>query len=61
MSKPDWKDAPEWAQWAAMDDTGHWYWYEQKPDWDEEEQQWDAYLGRACRVIDGVNTLERRP
>lgn len=29
--KPDWKDAPEWAQWLAMDKNGDWYWYENKP------------------------------
>lgn len=29
--KPDWKDAPEWAQWLAMDEDGKWYWYRGKP------------------------------
>ena len=29
--KPDWKDAPEWAQWLAMDEDGVWVWYENKP------------------------------
>lgn len=29
--KPDWKDAPEWAQWLAMDEDGSWYWYAGKP------------------------------
>ena len=29
--KPDWKDAPEWAQWLAMDEDGEWYWYENPP------------------------------
>jgi hypothetical protein len=31
MSKPDWKDAPEWANWLAMDRDGMWYWYEVEP------------------------------
>ena len=31
MSKPDWKDAPEWAQWVAMDKDGTWAWYEDEP------------------------------
>jgi hypothetical protein len=30
--KPDWKDAPEWAQYVAMDEDGDWYWYELKPE-----------------------------
>lgn len=31
MNKPDWKDAPEWAQYLAMDADGKWYWYEKQP------------------------------
>jgi len=31
MSKPDWKNAPEWANWLAQDNNGNWYWYEYKP------------------------------
>lgn len=30
--KPDWNDAPEWAEWLAMDDDGAWYWYGEKPE-----------------------------
>jgi hypothetical protein len=26
-----WKDAPEWAMWAAMDANMSWYWFEEKP------------------------------
>ena len=29
--KPDWKDAPEWARYLAMDKDGTWWWYEIKP------------------------------
>jgi hypothetical protein len=29
--KPDWKDAPKWASWLAMDSNGLWYWYESMP------------------------------
>lgn len=32
--KPDWKDAPEWANWLAMDDNGSWNWYEHEPEFD---------------------------
>jgi hypothetical protein len=37
--KPDWKDAPEWANWLAMDADGKWFWHEYEPrlrqrDWD---------------------------
>jgi len=27
----NWTDAPEWAQWAAQDADGDWYWYEEEP------------------------------
>ena len=29
--KPDWKDAPEWANYLAMDEDGYWCWYLRKP------------------------------
>ena len=29
--KPDWEDAPEWANWLAMDRDGDWVWHERKP------------------------------
>lgn len=31
MNKPGWKDAPEWANWLAMDLDGEWGWHELKP------------------------------
>jgi hypothetical protein len=31
VSKPDWKDAPEWANYLAMDSDGLWAWHEKKP------------------------------
>ncbi len=29
--KPSWKDAPDWANWLAMDSVGTWFWYESRP------------------------------
>jgi len=29
--KPDWKDAPEWANWFAVDEDGACYWYGDEP------------------------------
>ena len=31
MCKPDWKDAPNWAQWLAQDESGLWNWYKEAP------------------------------
>jgi hypothetical protein len=30
--KPSWNDAPEWANYLAMDEDGLWCWHEEKPD-----------------------------
>lgn len=38
--KPDWKDAPEWAQWLSMDGDGLWSWWEILPTWDHGENDW---------------------
>jgi hypothetical protein len=38
--KPDWKDAPEWANWLAMDGDGYWYWYQGEPTWSEKDGGW---------------------
>jgi len=29
--KPIWNDAPQWAQWLAMDANGRWWWYAEEP------------------------------
>jgi len=31
--KPNWKDAPAWAEYVAQDGNGIWYWLEVKPQW----------------------------
>jgi hypothetical protein len=28
----DWSKAPRWAQYAAMDSDGIWFWYSRKPE-----------------------------
>jgi len=42
--KIDWNEAPEWANYWAMDENGHSYWYECQPyismTW---EDMWDAH------------------
>jgi len=67
-NKPDWKYAPEWANWLAQDSTGEWRWYQNAPSsglW-----YWTCHTGSSCRsdyVSEGgpnpnwLETLERRP
>ncbi len=38
--KPNWKDAPEWANWLTMDGDGWWFWFEHEPEFDDEEHAW---------------------
>lgn len=36
MSKPEWKDAPEWANYLSQDADGDWTWWEAAPTFSEE-------------------------
>jgi len=36
----DWERAPDWANWAAMDEDGEWYWYDVKPFRDDNLEHW---------------------
>lgn len=66
MNKPDWKDAPEWANWLAQDGVGYWYWYEQEPV-TVDNQLWISPSGWVYFVSEGepnrkwYETLEQRP
>lgn len=63
MSKPDWKDAPEWAQWVARDESGRWYWYQDEPV--KELYFWvegpNGGKVQAIKEDDWTRSLERRP
>jgi hypothetical protein len=67
MSKPDWNDAPEWAQWMAQDKGGEWYWYEHKPKLMHARHEVDYSVRsesrcQLAREIPGWDkTVERRP
>ena len=62
MSKPDWKDAPEWAEYLAMDSDGEWFWYEKYPS--HGDAAWHAGNGK-CQMAgyrqEWTDTLEQRP
>jgi len=58
--KPDWKDAPEWAQYVAMDRDGTWYWYEVYPS--KFHDSWiSSYKNEHCIVRGWEESLEERP
>ncbi len=59
--KPEWKIAPEWANWLAMDSDGEWYWHEEKPlystnYWYSQGKKSEAYVVNMPK-----ETLEKRP
>ncbi len=62
--KPNWDDAPEWANWAAQDENGSWFWYENKPT--KDLTSWfDKSNGNFCSVDFPCNlwgdSLHQRP
>jgi len=73
MVKPDWADAPEWANWLARDLDGQWNWFECEPSsgcehdcvywhpriWGEGE--WDAAMDTHETCETWKETLEQRP
>lgn len=73
--KPSWDDAPEWANWLAMDGDGEWIWYKDEPYWEGIDAQWhvdtddtplteSAGYGPDCDGEDwdfAYSTLESRP
>ena len=61
--KPDWKDAPKWAQWLAKDqDNLKWYWHEQMPKFDGDEWISDGFVIEAnADEVYPSESLECRP
>jgi len=64
--KPDWKDAPEWASWLAMDEDGEWLWYLVKPEYCIYSGKWVST--KKSRIafskygdVDKKYSLEHRP
>ena len=58
--KYDWSKAPEWARYAATDEDGTTWWFENEPV--EIDYGWDSNGGRWQVVsIDWRDSLEARP
>ena len=62
--KPDWKDAPDFAKYLAMDSFGDWYWYETKPKSSVNDGEWVSYIGELAWAGGSTywqDSLEQRP
>lgn len=64
--KPDWssKNVPDWANYAAQEASGSWYWYSHRPTYSEICTEWQSPGQR--QIIPKVElrpqeTLEERP
>jgi hypothetical protein len=63
--KPDWKDAPAWAKFLAMDISGAWFWFEEEPffnihTWLRRGES-DTECKLAAAPLTAKDTLEGRP
>lgn len=48
---PDWKDAPEWANWLSQDSGGNWFWFEHPIYASADDGVWyeqDEFDGMVC-------------
>jgi hypothetical protein len=59
--KPDWKDAPEWANFMARDSDGEWRVFEVEPTVDEHRAIWVPNQGRHQVLAHWTESKERRP
>jgi hypothetical protein len=51
MIGPDWKRAPPWAKFVAMDSSGAWWWYEERPALAEDLGIWTASGHKTAAVV----------
>jgi len=65
--KPDWKYAPDWANWLMQDADGTWWWTERRPpELDVHDESWGTGGGgydkaEAVYLPTWQDSLERRP
>jgi hypothetical protein len=59
----DWTTAPPWAKFVAMDSTGEWFWYEEKPSYPLGGSDWKWKKGKVAQVVhkNTHKTLQERP
>ena len=54
-NKPNWEDAPKWAQFLAQDKDGQFWWYKEAPSlrngyWSDYEQRTEANINPSLEV-----------
>lgn len=61
MNNIDWSTAPEWANYAAMDDNGEWWWYNVRPHQQTFTWQSPDGLCQSMKFADWRDSLQCRP
>lgn len=65
MSRPQWDQAPPWANYLAMDEDGFWEWHELPPRLAGQYGQYWVSAGQTIKASDGGfnwrDSLEERP
>lgn len=65
--KPNWENAPSWAQWLAMDGYGDWTWFEAEPKMFVRMPAWGSrgyrfeHAGSSDDATNWRSSLEERP
>lgn len=65
--KPQWKDAPQWANYLAQDMDGTWTWFSHKPKREAQYNRWNysqkggRHLTANQEITDWKDSLEERP
>ncbi len=64
ITAPSFDNAPEWANFVAMDGSGDWFWYEYEPTWNVYYDEWRG-TGRTLYIDASIppasQTLTVRP
>lgn len=61
--KPDWKDAPEWANWLTSVDQKDFFWHEDEPYHEfsiEHGERWVSWK-RILKANIVIKSIEQRP
>lgn len=68
--KPNWKDAPEWANWLAQARHGSWWWFGNLPEPDDSIGTWIPKFNGDCLIACQsthqyikywMHTIEKKP
>lgn len=61
----DWDNAPEWAEWCAVDDDGSCFWYKSEPRYSSHLNGWftsdELMINRTFVAHYAPHSLQRRP